>query len=95
LSPFQNKEPSVPVRSDTRPVYRSTRSELDRRAINVVGHLLTTGLWMEHQVRNTSKSRIGFIRRTDWVRLPSRRLRSADVQFTEEQPSPIDDVLSR
>jgi hypothetical protein len=37
-------EPSVPVRSNSPSVGRSAQLELGRRAIRVVGHLLTTGL---------------------------------------------------
>jgi hypothetical protein len=85
----------VPGRSDSPPVCRSTQSEIDRRAIIVVGHLLTAGIWLEHQLRNTATSRTGFVGRSDWVRSPLRRLRSVDVQFTQptgKQPSPIADV---
>jgi hypothetical protein len=85
----------VPGRSDGPPGCRSTQSERDGRAISLFGHLLTTGIWLEHQLRNTPTPRSGFVGRSDWVRLPLRRLRSVDVRFTQptgKQPSPIADV---
>jgi hypothetical protein len=90
----------VPVRSDSSPVCPSAQSEFDRRAISVVGHLLTTGIWLEHQLRNTPTPRNGLVGRSGWVRSPLRRLRSVDVQFTQpsrKQPSRTADlaVISR
>jgi hypothetical protein len=85
----------VPVRIDSPSGVRSTYSELDRRAIRVVGHLLTTGIWLEHQLKNTSTHRTGLVGRSGWVRSPLHRLRSLDVQFTqptETQPSGIADL---
>jgi hypothetical protein len=66
----------VPVRSDSPSVCRSAQSERDRRAISVVGHLLTTGIWLEHQLRNTPTPRTGLVGTSGWVRSPLRRLRS-------------------
>jgi hypothetical protein len=85
----------VPVRSDSRPVCRSTQSELDRRAIRVVGHMLTTGIWLEHKLRNTATPRTRLVGRSGWVRPPVRRPRSVGVQVTQptgNQQSPIADV---
>jgi hypothetical protein len=85
----------VPVRSDSRPVCRSTQSELDRRAIRVVGHMLTTGIWLEHKLRNTATPRTRLVGRSGWVRPAVRRPRSVGVQVTQptgNQQSPIADV---
>jgi hypothetical protein len=79
----------VPVRSDSPSVSRSAQSELDRRAMRVVGHLLTTGIWLEHKLR-TPTPRTGLVGVSGWVRSPLRWLRSGDVQFTQttwKQPS--------
>ena len=85
----------MPVRSDSPSVCRSTQSELDRRAIRVAGHLLTTGIWLEHQLTDTSTHRTCLIGRSGWVRSPLHRLRSVDVQFTQPtrtQPSGTADL---
>jgi hypothetical protein len=84
----------VPVRNESPPECRSTQSELDRRAISVFGHLLTTGIWLEHQLRNIPTPRTDLVGRSGWVRSPLRRPRSVDVQFTlpSGKPSPIADV---
>jgi hypothetical protein len=85
----------VPVHSDSPPVGPSTQSARDRRAISVVGHLLTTGIWLERQLRNTATPRTGLIGRSGLVRSPVHRLRSVDVQFTQPsrtQPSGTADV---
>jgi hypothetical protein len=44
----------MPVRSDGPSGDRSAQSELDRRAVRMVGHLLTTGIWLEHQPKKHS-----------------------------------------
>ena len=69
----------MPVRSDSPSGSRSAQSELDPRAINVVGHLLTTAIWLEHQLRNTPTPRRGLVG-ISRVRSPLRRLRSVDLQ---------------
>jgi hypothetical protein len=79
----------VPVRNDSRPVCRSTQSALDRRAISMVGHLLTTGIWLEHHLRNAVTPP------TSRVRSTLRRLGSIDWEFTKptrKQPSPTADL---
>jgi hypothetical protein len=79
----------VLVRNDSPSVSRSAQSELDRRAIRVVGHLLTTGIWLEHQLR-TPTPPTGLVWGSGWVRSPLRWLSSGDVQFTQptwKQPS--------
>ena len=72
----------MPVRSDS-PLCPPAQSARDRRAISMVSHLLTTGIWLEHQLRNTPTPRTGLVGRSGWVRSPLRRLRSVDVQFTQ------------
>jgi hypothetical protein len=89
----------VHVRNDSRPVYRSTQSELDRRAISMVGHLLTTGIWLEHQLRNAVTPPTRSVGRSR-VRSTPPRLGSIDWEFTKptrKQPSPTPDlaVISR
>ena len=61
------------VHTDSPSVGRSTQSELDRRAIHVVGHLLMTGIWLEHQVKDTPTPWTGVVGRSGWVRSPQRR----------------------
>jgi hypothetical protein len=90
----------VAVHTDSPSVGRSAQSELDRRAIRVVGHLLSTGIWLEHQIRNTPTPWTGVVGRSGWVRSPQRRPRSVDLnstQTTREQPSRTTDlaVVSR
>jgi hypothetical protein len=90
----------VPVRNDSPSGGRSAQSELDRRAIRMVGHLLTTGLWLEHQLTHAPTTRTGLAGSSDWVRSPLRRLRSVDLQFSQptgKQPSHTADlpVVSR
>lgn len=90
----------MPVRNDSPSVCRSAQSERDRRAISVVGHLLTTGIWLEHQLRNTPTPRTGLVGTSGWVRSPLRRLRSVALQptqLTRKQPSRSADlaVISR
>jgi hypothetical protein len=63
----------VPVRSDIPTVGPSAQSTRDRRAINVVGHLLTTGIWLEHRLRSTPTPRTGLVGRSGWVRSPAGR----------------------
>jgi hypothetical protein len=85
----------VPVRSDIPTVGPSAQSTRDRRAINVVGHLLTTGIWLEHRLRSTPTPRTGLVGRSGWVRSPAGRFRSVDAQFTHPtrtQPSGTADV---
>jgi hypothetical protein len=85
----------VPIRSDSPPVGPSAQSARDRRAIRVVGHLLTTGIWLELRLRNTPTPRNGLVRSSGRVRSPLGRLRSVDVQFTQPtrtQPSGTADV---
>jgi hypothetical protein len=72
----------VPVRSDRPSESRSAQSELDRHAINVVGHLLTTGIWLEHQLRNIRTPGTGLVGRSR-VRSPLRGLRSIELQPTQ------------
>jgi hypothetical protein len=90
----------MPARNDIPSGSRSAQSELDRRAIRVVGHLLTTGIWIEHQLRNTRTPRIGLVGRSGWVRSSLGPIRSVDselAQPTGKQPSQTADsaVISR
>jgi hypothetical protein len=90
----------VPVRSDSPSVRPSAQSARDRRAISVVGHLLMTGIWLEHQLRITPTQRSGLVGRSAWVRSPLRRLRSVALQptqLTTKRPSRPADlaVISR
>jgi hypothetical protein len=71
----------VPARSDSPPVRRSAQSELDRRAISMASHLLTTGIWLERQLRNTPTPRAGLVRRSGRVGSPLHQLRFVDLQF--------------
>lgn len=73
----------MPVRSASPSACLSAQSERDRRAISMVGHLLTTGIWLEHQLRNTAIPRTGLVGRSGSVRSPLRRLRSVALEFTQ------------
>jgi hypothetical protein len=80
----------VAVRPDSPSIGRSEHSELDRRAPHVLSHPLTTGIWMEHQLRNTPTPWTGMDGRSCWVRSPESGLHSVDLQFiraTRKQPS--------
>jgi hypothetical protein len=85
----------VPFRSDSPPVGPSAQSARDRRSIDVVGYLLTTGIWLEHRLRSTPTPRTGLVGTSGWVRSPVDRFRSVDAQFTQTtrtQPSGTADV---
>jgi hypothetical protein len=73
----------MPVGSDSTSVCCSKQSELDRRAMRLVGHALTTGIWLEHQTKDTSPHRTGLVGRSGWIRSLLHRLRSVGVQFTQ------------
>jgi hypothetical protein len=96
----RTKEPSAAVRTDGPSVGRSAQSELDRRAIHVVGHLLMTGVWLERRLRNAPAPWTGVVGRSGWVPSPQRRPRSLHLPSTQparEQPSRTADftVVSR
>ena len=79
----------MPVRNDSPSVSRSAQSELDRHAIRVVGHLLTTGIGLEHQLRALTAP-IALVWASVRVCSPLRWLRSGGVQFAQpiwKQPS--------
>jgi hypothetical protein len=87
--------PSVLIRSDSSSGGRSAQSELDRRAIRMVRHPLTTGSWLEHQLGNTPTPLTSLVGKSGWVRSPLRRIRSVDSQFTQptgKQPSHTADL---
>jgi hypothetical protein len=62
----------VAVRTDSPSVGRSPQSDLDRRAIHVVGHHLMTGVCLERRLRNTPAPWTGLVGRSGWVRSPQR-----------------------
>jgi hypothetical protein len=72
----------VPVRSKIPSEPLSAQSGLDRRAIDVARHLLTTGIWLEHQPRSIPTPRTGFVGRSR-VRSPLRRVGSVDVESSQ------------
>jgi hypothetical protein len=72
----------VPARSASPSESRSAQSKLDRRAISVVGHLLTTGIWLEHQLRNIPTPRTGPVGGSR-VRSPLRRSASVDLELSQ------------
>jgi hypothetical protein len=72
----------VPVRSASPSESRSAQSELDRRAISVVGHLLTTGIWLEHQLRNIPTRRTSPVGGSR-VRSPLHRSGSVDLGLSQ------------
>jgi hypothetical protein len=56
---------------------------------------LKTGVWLEHQLRNTSTPWTGLVGRSGCVGSPLHRLRSVDMQFTQPpctQPSSTADL---
>lgn len=78
------------VHTDSPSIGRSTQSEIDHRVTRVVGHLLTTGIWLEHQLRNTPTPWTAVVGKSSWVRTPQGGLHSVDLQFTRparKQPS--------
>jgi hypothetical protein len=54
IDPFIGKGASVSV-SNLSPPFPHPQSALDRRAINVVSHLLLAGIWLEHQFGSVPK----------------------------------------
>jgi hypothetical protein len=86
----RTKEPSVPVGSDSPSVCCSMQSELDRRAMGMASHALMTGIWLEHQPKDTSPHLTGLVGRSGWIRSLLHRLRSVGVHVTQPtrtQPS--------
>jgi hypothetical protein len=80
----------VPIRSDTPPACPSAHSERDRRAMSLADNQPKTGIWLEHQLRNTPTARTGLVGMSGRGRSPLRRLRSVGLQFTQlswKQPS--------
>ena len=78
------------VRTNGPSVRRSVESELDQRVIRVVGHLLTTGIWLEHRLRNTPTPWTGLVAKSGRVRPPRGPSRSVDLPLTQptrKQPS--------
>jgi hypothetical protein len=90
----------VAVRTHSTSVGGSAQSELDRRAIRVVGRPLVTGVWLERRLRDTPAPWTGVVARSGWVRSPQSQSPSVDLPFTQptrKQPSPTEDlaVVSR
>jgi hypothetical protein len=56
----------VPLQSDQLSVVREPKSHLDRHAILAAGRLLTTGVWLEGQLRSTAKWGAGLAERPSW-----------------------------
>jgi hypothetical protein len=48
-------------------VVREPKSNLDRHAIGLAGRLLTTGVWLECQLKSTAKRRAAFIEGPSWL----------------------------
>lgn len=71
----------MPVCSDSPSESWSAQSGLNRRAKSVVGHLLTTGIRLEHQPRNFPTPWTGLVGRS-WARSPQRRPGSVDVEVS-------------
>jgi hypothetical protein len=85
----------MPVRSDSPSVCRSAQSERDRRTISEVGHLLTSGIRLEHQLRNTPTHRKGSVRKLGSLHAPLNGLRPVECQPARPysmQSSPTADV---
>jgi hypothetical protein len=55
LYPFKYMGASMTVRKSSPHPFRTTQSEIDRRAIGVACHLLVAGIWLERQLGNTPK----------------------------------------
>jgi hypothetical protein len=57
----------MPVQSDTLSAVREPKSDLDRHAISIAGRVLTTGVWLECQLKRTAKCGTAFINGQSWL----------------------------
>jgi hypothetical protein len=66
-------------------VARAPRSEIDRRAIGVVGHLLLAGIWLECQFKNAPRPRISWSEEPDRSGPVARALPANVVPITQSR----------
>jgi hypothetical protein len=73
----------MPVRTDTASVVRESKSDLDRQAIGLAGRLLTTGVWLECQLKSTAKRGTAFVERPSWLGPAGRLLDSSASKINQ------------
>jgi hypothetical protein len=56
----------VSVQSNQLCVVGEPKSQLDRHAIHAAGRLLTTGVWLEGQLRSTAQRGVGLVEWRSW-----------------------------
>jgi hypothetical protein len=56
----------MPGASDGSSALRVPRSEIDRRAVGAVGHLLMVGMWLERQFKCVPNLYGGLVDRSGW-----------------------------
>ena len=57
----------MPVQTDISSVVREPKSHLDRHAIGVAGRVLTTGIWLEFQLKSTARRGAVSIEGPSWL----------------------------
>jgi hypothetical protein len=57
----------MPVQTNILSVAREPKSHLDRHAIGVAGRALTTGVWLECQLKSTARRGSAFIEGPSWL----------------------------
>ena len=85
----------MPVRSDSSSTCRLAQSERDRRTISEGGHLLASGIWLDHQLRNTPTHRKGSVGKFGSLRSSPNGFRPVELQPAppySTQSSPTADV---
>jgi hypothetical protein len=73
------------VGSNEMPASRSSRSEIDSRAIGAVGRLLIAGIWLECRLKSVPKIRIGALERSPRLGATAPESRTGFRQTTQSR----------
>jgi hypothetical protein len=64
-------------------IVREAKSPLDRHAIDTAGRLLTTGVWLECQFKNSAKRGAGLVERSKWSEPVGRAFQMCVAQINQ------------
>jgi hypothetical protein len=73
----------MPVQTDILSVVREPKAHLDRHAIGVAGRVLTTGVWLECQLKSTARRGSAVIKGPSWLE-PAGRVFHISVSKTNQ-----------
>ncbi len=73
----------MPGDRDGSSALRVPRSEIDRRAIDAVGHLLMVGMWLERQFKSVPNVYGGLVDRSGWPVPTVRTCRGSVLQVNQ------------